>query len=85
MKRLVLMVLTSVLAGALGAAFITGLVWTLVPIGGSTLPHVVEGLTGVAFGWAALLISSLLAIAAVGCIAVSALLQVIAADRPQDT
>lgn len=45
--------------------FIVGFVWSVVPIGGGTLPHWVEVLSGFSFSVAALLVSVLLGVVVV--------------------
>ncbi|MDF7800043.1 hypothetical protein P4C99_11260 [Pontiellaceae bacterium B1224] len=47
------------------ALFMGGMVWSLVPIGGATMPHWLESISGISFNGAALLISLLLGIACV--------------------
>ena len=45
---------------ALLCSFILGLVWSLLPVAGDTLPHHFEAWSGISFAWSALLVSSLL-------------------------
>lgn len=80
MKRKLYMALACVSAAVLGAAFIGGLVWSLIPFGGDTLPHLMAGWTGVSFGWSALLVSSLLGLACVGFIAMGGVIYAMTTD-----
>jgi ABC-type Mn2+/Zn2+ transport system permease subunit len=56
-------------------ASILGLIWSIIPILGSTLPHHLEEGAGIPFRWAALLVSVLLGLMIVFAFALIGLVQ----------
>lgn len=71
--------LTIAAAAALGL-FAAGLLWSLVPVGGHTLPHWIEARAGMSFRLSALLASSVLALMCVSSIALSYVRQLLECD-----
>lgn len=54
---------------------VAGLIWSLVPFGGNTLPHRVEHLLDLSFNGAALVVSFLIGMLGVGALGVATLFQ----------
>ncbi|MDZ8118808.1 hypothetical protein [Pontiella agarivorans] len=71
----------STLTVLLALLFLGGLIWSMVPMFGKTLPHHLAEYAGVSFKWSALLISSLLGVVYVGWIAASAVVHAIVTEK----
>ncbi|QBG48843.1 hypothetical protein EGM51_16090 [Verrucomicrobia bacterium S94] len=67
-----------------GLIFLAGIIWSVVPIFGNTLPHHLAEWSGVSFKWSALLVSALLGVVCVGCITASAVIHALATDTELD-
>ena len=72
------------IAALFGLAFLSGVAWSLVPIAGDTLPHLLEEWTGISFKWSALLVSSVLGFVCVGAIVSGALVHAVVEDTELD-
>ncbi|VGO12898.1 hypothetical protein PDESU_01452 [Pontiella desulfatans] len=62
-------------------AFLAGVLWSVVPFGGNTLPHWIEAALGVSFNWSALLASSVLGMMGVGAIGLFAAIQLLDGEK----
>ncbi|MDF7822854.1 hypothetical protein P4B35_02415 [Pontiellaceae bacterium B12227] len=84
MKRKIAIWSIGTFAFALLGIFVLGLIWSIFPMVGNTLPHHLAARTGVSFGWSALLISSLLGLSLVGSIVLFAFIQTLERDGQLD-
>lgn len=72
------------LAAGLLLAFAAGLLWSLIPMVGKTLPNHVEEVLGISFAWSALLVSFLLGLICVSAFVLTALIQTLEYEQQLD-
>ena len=75
MKQKIILSMMTALALATLGSFLAGLLWSVVPMAGNTLPHHLADWAGVPFYGSALLVSGILGLLCVAAIVFFALLQ----------
>lgn len=80
MKLLLLKLVLNGMATVALLLSLLGLVWSMVPLWGETLPHRVEQSTGLSFHWSALLVSSVVGIMGVGALGVFSVSHILGTD-----